>query len=243
MIKLKVSEPKRAVGESGGAATVVLLILVVLGLLALVGYLAATVNHGRYRFALHNDMLVIERGRLLPIGYDLYQPESETLRAAYSPIPIPEGAQIVGGEVFSERGDLDRAIFTVLTNWVKERLNSQGEEQLNLATMYLTRADLLSAISEEQRSELRRLNGQLAYNAALWRINSLGNLLKNVRSQLQTAVRLGVADANTVDNWLNNLDLFTVEYERLANSIKQPTQIKPPDAVNSSERKDDPSTP
>ena len=206
-------------GEHGGAMTVVLLVLAVLGLLTAVGYLAATVNHGRYRFAESNGTLVVERGLLLPLGFEPYRPETEALHTAYAPIQIPPGTTVRAGDVYSERGDLDRALYGVLSGWAKTRINGSDDSSLDLASSYLDRAELLPALSEEQRSELHRLHGEFAYNYALARIASIGSSLQKAREQLQVAVRLGTADAHTVDAWLAELASFEAEYDRMASRI------------------------
>lgn len=233
-------------GEHGGAMTVVLLTLAVLGLLAVVGYLAATVNHSRYRFAESNGMLAVERGLLLPLGFEPYRPETEALRAAYAPIQIPPGASIRAGDIYSERGDLDRAMFGVLSNWAKTRSNASDDGSLDLAATYLDRAELLPALSEEQRAELHRLHGEFAYNYALSRIASIGTALQKAREQLQVAVRLGTAEARIVDPWLADLAGFEAEYERVAARITPRGRAAPatphtadaPPMHNADERKD-----
>ena len=210
--------PRRA-HERGGALVPVLLIVVVLGLLAAVGYLAATINHGRYRLAENNGTLVVERGRLLPVGFEFFRPEAEALRSAYAPIHLPEGAVFDASEVYGERGDLDRAIFTLLAGWARTRISNPSAEGLEVASTCLERAELLPALSEEQRAELHRLHGGFAYSYALSRIGEIGSTLQKAREQLQVAVRLGAAEPRIVDGWLTDLASFQAEYDRLAARI------------------------
>jgi hypothetical protein len=202
--------------ESGNALLRLLVALVVLGLGSVVGYLASEINHRHYRLVSTDGWLVVERGRFLPMGFEPYKPDAEALRDAYAPVPLPPSGGLTPSEVYGERGDLDRAIFTLLSGWARNRIMSTNEKALDLASTYLERAELLPALAEEQRNELHRLRGELAYHEALTRLASVGKTLQQAREQLQLAAKLGAADPREVDGLAAEVDRVAASYQQLA---------------------------
>ena len=62
------STPRAGAGERGTVAQRALVTLVVLALIVAVGFLAADVNHRRYRLTAVDGQIVVERGRNMPVG-------------------------------------------------------------------------------------------------------------------------------------------------------------------------------
>lgn len=205
--------------ERGNAGLRMLVTLLVVGLAGAVGYLAADVNHGRYRLVSADGRLAVERGRFFPFGFETYVPEVVALREAYAPLPLPQGAGAPADVVYSERADLDRAIFGLLAGWSRERMPSTDSGTLGLASEYLARAELLPALSEEQRAELHGLRGQLAYRHALARFVTVGGDMRKVRDELRLAVKLGGAEAAQVEAWVADIDRLLESYEELAGRL------------------------
>ena len=114
---------ERERGGAGRGFLVALLLLLVIGLAGTVVYLLSERNHGRYRLAVVEGSLVVERGRRLPAGFERFVPEAEPLQCAYAAIALPAGESLGEQEVFEDRGDLDAALFSLLANWARTRLD------------------------------------------------------------------------------------------------------------------------
>ncbi len=196
-----------------------LVTLIVLALLAAVTYLAGTINHNRYRLVQQDEQVMVERGTMLPFGFARFEPQNLALQAAYAPVPLPEGVVLQAEEVYTERGDLDRAIFALLSAWAQSRLTVGGEQNLEMASLYLERALLLPALSEDLRTELRRLRGQVAWRAALTRIEGIGVAINKARSELQLALQSGVAEASLVSGLLEGLLQIEAEQAPLLSMV------------------------
>ena len=110
------------------------------------------------RLGSHEGYLVVERGRLLPFGYEPYIPKAKSLRAAYARIEIPGGKDPGEDRVFEDRADVDRHLFSVLSGWARSGLDSTEPKELRTSTKLIERCQLLPGLSEEQRKELRTLS-------------------------------------------------------------------------------------
>jgi hypothetical protein len=179
-----------------------LLVLVVLGLTAVVLYLSATINHRHYRLAVSEKHLLIERGRLLPMGFEALRPEAEALKDAYAPIPIPPGESVKAAEVFDDRSDLDRGIYMTLAGWARARMDAASDEEFELAETYVGRAELLPGLSEEQRLELRGLRADLALRGGKRTIAAAVNAFERAKRDFETAIKLGPSRNNEAERWL-----------------------------------------
>jgi hypothetical protein len=212
----------RTRGERGGVAVRAAVGLVVLALLGAVGFLGSEVNHRRYRLAVEDGQLLVERGRMLPVGFEAYLPAEEALRAAYAPIALPPGVSVDTTVVHGERGDLDRALFDVLVAWADARLAAPGDEAMHAATSYLARAELLPGLSEDQRHRLHGLRGELSYRHGLARIADAMSQLEQAREELLVAERLGPARSELQD-WITELEKVSRACRELAVRVRPAT--------------------
>jgi hypothetical protein len=217
----------RPESQRGSAATRLLVGVLVLALLAAVAYLGSEVNHRRYRLEVKDGLLQVERGRFLPVGFEPYQPESEALRPAYAPVQVPPGAGVDTTAVYGERSDLDGALYRLLSAWAESRLKGGDEQSVNAATGYLTRAELLPGLAEEQRATLHRLRGQLALREGGAHVSGASRELAAARAQLLAAERLGAVEGRTLEPWLADLDRLTAQCNDLAGRL-QPGRLGSP---------------
>ena len=205
------------------------LMLLILGLMFLVMtasviYLRSDINRRQYRLDVRDNQLWVERGRFFPIGFTGYDPETADLRSAYAPVPMPPQERPGNLGPFEERGDLDRALFSLLSAWSHARLLAHDVPTLDLAALYIRRLEMLPGLSEEQRIELRGLRAGLAYRTGLRLIDQVHTDLEGARHALRTALELGVPEHAEAQRWID-------EAERRLNAFPPRSQedaVRPP---------------
>src|SRR5262249_14196088 len=137
--------------NSGSAFTRFLALVVILGLGGLVVLLLSRLNERTFSVQVAEDKLVVMRGRPLPGGEQPYHPRDPIQRDDYAPIPLngasPGG---LGEQRFSEREELDRALFDLLTRLASTRITSEEPKVLEQGLYYLRRAERLSGLSDDQ---------------------------------------------------------------------------------------------
>ncbi|MGI5863827.1 MAG: hypothetical protein ACOX6T_17470 [Myxococcales bacterium] len=137
----------------------------VLGLTAGVLYLLSERNSRTFTLELRGGELWVMRGRMFPVGFIAYEPDDALLAQAYSPLPIANDP--IGGldltATYSDRDQLDRALFAVVKELVEIRVSAEDPEKLAEAVRLLRRAELLGGVTEEQRRQLRDLQARVAF--------------------------------------------------------------------------------
>jgi hypothetical protein len=216
--------------KRGGRFAFFLVTLLMLALAAVVLYLASTINHGKYRLTFVDGTLVVERGRLLPIGFEAFVPEAEALRGAYAPIQVPPGETARATEVFDDRADLDRGLYMTLSGWARSRLDAVAPEEFDLAVVYVQRAELLPGLSEEQRLELRTLRADLALRRGKRIVADAMSSLEWARREFKTAIELGAGRAGEAERWLAEVDRRVAILRELTPAAP-PSEAPPPQAA------------
>jgi hypothetical protein len=209
-------EPK----TRGWPVRLVLWTLVLLALAAAVVYLLSDLNRHRFRLTVVDGALVIEQGRFLPAGYEIFNPEAADLKSAYAPLPLPAVGQSVPSEIFTDRVDLDRALFALLSGWIRERLVTKTDADTNLAATYVRRAELLPGLSVEQRQELRRLRADLAYGEGSRLVAETLNQLRRAAEQFKLALELGTSYEADAKTWEQELERRIAALEQLPQGPK-----------------------
>src|SRR4051812_30584162 len=106
--------------------------VVVLALGAAVFELLSQLNARTFTVQQEAEQLVVHRGRALPFGSEPYHPGDPLLADTYAPIPV-ERLQ-VGALLerrFTDRDELDRALFDVLEKLARPRLFSDEAADLD----------------------------------------------------------------------------------------------------------------
>jgi hypothetical protein len=163
--------------------------LVVISLLGLVGFLASERNARTYSLEVRGDQLVVLKGRMLPAGSAQWAPKDPALAETYAPIPL-EGHQMEStllAKRFDDRDELDRALFEVLEQLARPRLDSDDPRTLQRGFAYLRRAKGLPAITQEQRGRLSRMESELAWYQARLKLEQARQLLGEALLQLELA--------------------------------------------------------
>ena len=134
----------------GGAFQRLVLWLLILALLAAVGWLASERNQHRFRVAAQGSLLVIERGRFFPTGTAPLPPTDK----AYGPIPVPAGEKPPADTEFDDQNALDRWLFDLLGNWAR---NAGKKGDGRTAAALVDRASALPGLTGAQIAELNAL--------------------------------------------------------------------------------------
>ena len=185
----------------GGAFQRLVLWLLILALLAAVGWLASERNQHRFRVAAQGSLLVIERGRFFPTGTAPLPPTDK----AYGPIPLPAGEKPPADTEFDDQNALDRWLFDLLGNWAR---NAGKKGDGRTAAALVDRASALPGLTGAQIAELNALRADLAWDDAQTDIATAAQLVEGARRKLE-AVRQGngahAADASALSGKLEGV--------------------------------------
>ena len=170
------------------AFTRLLITVVILGLVGAVGFLLAQLNAHTFSVVQDNGQLVVMKGRMLPTGAAPYRPGDARLADAYAPIPL-EGRDISSllEQKFTERDELDRALFPVLEALARPKVLSDDPTLLDKGLYYLRRAELLSGLTEEQHRTLEAMKADVAFFQARQKLDQARREVTEALGQLKLA--------------------------------------------------------
>jgi hypothetical protein len=174
--------------RAGRTFSRVLVTLVVLALAGGVLFLLSQLNSRTYRLGHEGGQLVVLKGRMLPLGSVPYRPGDARLADAYAPLAVP-AAEVSGllERKFSDRDELDRALFGVLEALARPRVASDDPKRLDEGLGYLRRAEKLAGLSEEQRLSLKKMQADVAYYQARQRLDEARRDIAEALGQLKLA--------------------------------------------------------
>jgi len=185
----------------GGAFQRLVLWLLILALLAAVGWLASERNQHRFRVAAQGSLLVIERGRFFPTGTAPLPPTDK----AYGPVPVPAREKPPADTEFDDQNALDRWLFDLLGSWAR---NAGKKGDGRTAAALVDRASALPGLTGAQIAELNALRADLAWDDAQTDIATAAQLVEGARRKLE-AVRQGngahAADASALSGKLEGV--------------------------------------
>ena|GEM_PF-2424520 len=159
----------------------------VLGLAGATLYLLADRNSRFYYLSQEGRRLVVYRGAWLPSGKRPYLPDDPHTARIYAPIELPEEAPAVGEQRFSERQDLDRALFDLLADLAEERIRSEDERRMREGFALVERAGLLPGITGAQAERLRSLRAELSFYEGRAHLERALVELRQAREKLEYA--------------------------------------------------------
>lgn len=179
-------ESNQSFGSKVATAFKRLLITVaLLGLAGVTVFLLSQENSRTYTLEVRDGKLVILKGRMMPMGADPWRPPPE-LVDTYAPIDL-KGTQPYGvlNVKYTDRDELDRALFGVLEGLAKPRVASDQPDELNDGLYYLRRADRLSGLSEEQKISLKTMKSDVAFYSARMKLEDAQRQIEEALSQLR----------------------------------------------------------
>jgi len=170
------------------AFTRLLVVLLILGLGGAVAFLLSQLNARTFTLVQEGGQLVVMKGRMLPAGAVPFRPGDPRLADTYAPIPL-EGRDVSGllEQKFTERDELDRALFPVLESLARPRVQADEPAVLEKGLYYLRRAELLSGLSEEQRRTLETLKADMAFFLARQKLEEARRDVTEALTQLKLA--------------------------------------------------------
>lgn len=162
--------------------------LLFLALVAAVLYLLSERNARTYTLKAQSDSLVVLKGDFLPIGAHPYRPADPALSQAYAPFPLSGSSPgELDGKAFTDRDEMDRALFSFLDRVARANLDSDDPLQLQRGLQAIQRADGLPGLRAEQRETLKRLKEEIAYFMAKNHLEDARRLVDAGLEQLRTA--------------------------------------------------------
>jgi exonuclease VII small subunit len=170
-----------------------MMLLVMIGLAGAVVYLLSDLNRRTYRLAQVGQTMVVQKGKFMPTGFENYQPDESRLREAYAPIALPSGEQVPGGQLFEDRTDLDRAMFSILAAWARQQLGSEDLTVSSQAADYIQRCILLPGVSEEQRRDIAVLRADLSFRKGQNLLTGIVNQLEAAATKFKEAIEQGTS--------------------------------------------------
>jgi hypothetical protein len=162
---------------------------IVLALVAAIGYLLSESNSRNFSLELRGNELFVMRGRLLPKGFVPYEPDDRVLARAYAPLPLAgyPTASLDLTAVYTDRDQVDRALFKLIDEMVEVRAESPQPERLADAIALLGRARLLGGITEEQRNQLKTLEAKVAFFEGKARLDDAVVAVREAADKLKLA--------------------------------------------------------
>jgi hypothetical protein len=178
-----------------------------LGIVLTVAGLMSEINHRRYRLRGDQQLLRVERGLLLPVGFGPHHQAGSTAEAdAYAPLPLPPGETYGQSPVFDDRTELDRALFNLLYAWAEPRLLGKSAAAARLAVRYVQRLESLPGLTEAQRLQLQQLRAEVAFVRASQLLSGLPDQLRAAQRDLQLTIRLNSPRAAEAKEKIEHID-------------------------------------
>ncbi|HYG68075.1 MAG TPA: hypothetical protein VD838_10465 [Anaeromyxobacteraceae bacterium] len=171
----------------GGGARALLAWVAILGLAALVIWLAADRNARQWHLVPDEGRLVVMKGIPFPVGRQPFKTDDPRLADAYAPIVPPPGAPVPPERTFEDRSALDQTLFDVLAGWAKAEIASGEPARLERGLGYLGRAEKLAGISSAQREELAALRAESGYLEAQRLLERASDALREAADKLRLA--------------------------------------------------------
>jgi len=227
--------------------------VVVVLILALVGavlFLLSQLNARTFRVEVTDGNLVVVKGRMFPVGTEPYRPADAAMKEAYAPIPL-DGTGVGGlaDQRFSDRDELDRALFDVLARLATPRINSDDPQALERGVYYLRRAERLSGLSEEQRLSFKGLQTDVAYYLARSKLDEARRQIREALSQLKIAAAAKNRHTRSANQMISEVEPAASALEealrRAVHTLSSPPEpaAPPPPPAQSTSASPDASTP
>ncbi|MCP3100021.1 IF-2 protein [Myxococcus sp. K15C18031901] len=168
--------------------TRLLVFCLILGLGGSVVVLLSQLNARTFTLAALDGQLVVMKGRMAPAGALPYRPGDPRMADAYAPIPLEgQDVTLLLMQKFTERDELDRALFPLLESLARPRIASEEPPRVEQGLYYLRRAEKLGGITEEQRLTLQKLLTEVAYFQARQKLEDARRLVSDALAQLKLA--------------------------------------------------------
>ncbi|MCX7957482.1 MAG: hypothetical protein N3B13_00350 [Deltaproteobacteria bacterium] len=166
-------------------------------------YFLSLINSKKFQISEKNGYLIVRKGLFLPYGFSEYIPQDMVKREAYAPLKIPEGEVVVPAEV--DRGELDIALFRIISGWIEKYLKSENEENLKIASGYIERLMKLN-VSPDDFEKYSRLKGELVFRQARFSFNMGLDLIRKSREKISSIKNLSPEFLRESEELLDRID-------------------------------------
>jgi hypothetical protein len=161
--------------------------VVILGLAALVFWLASERNARQWFLVPEDGELVVKKGMPFPAGRARFKTDDAQLAQTYAPVKAPPGAPVPAEQAFDDRAALDQALYDLLSRWARDDIATEKPELVARGLAWVARAERLPGVSASQREDLRALRGESGYYEALWLLERGAEDLRLAREKLRLA--------------------------------------------------------
>jgi hypothetical protein len=189
--------------------------LLLLAMAGAVAFLLSELNARTFTLAVEGGQLVVMKGRMLPWGAVPYRPSDAGQADTYAPIPLEghEVPQSLLTQRFTERDELDRALFSQLEALARPRIASDEPQKVERGVYYLRRAERLTGLGDEQRLALKQMQGEVAYYQARQKMDDARKLLTEALGQLRLAAESDNRHARSAHQMLTEVEPAAVALE------------------------------
>lgn len=218
------------------ALTRLVVTVLVLAMAGAVGFLLSQLNARTFTLEVESGQLVVMKGRMLPWGAVPFRPSDPGLADTYAPIPL-EGHDVprrILEERYTERDELDRALFPELEALARPRIASDEPQRVERGVYYLRRAERLTGLSEEQRTSLKQLLAEVAYYQARQKMDDARKLITEAMVQLKLAAGADTRHARNANQMLTEVgpaaDKLEEALRSAVHTLSAPPSQEPPAA-------------
>ncbi|MGC8928165.1 MAG: hypothetical protein ACP5QK_09620 [Myxococcota bacterium] len=155
--------------------------LIIIILILVCFYFLSLINSKRFQICERDGYLIVKKGLFLPYGFAEYIPLNMNEREAYLPLKIPEGERVAKIEV--DKGDVDIALFKIISGWIDKYLKQENEEGLKIAAMYMERIMKLN-VTPVEYEKYSRLKGELYFRQAKFQFNMGMDMLRQAKEKI-----------------------------------------------------------
>jgi hypothetical protein len=160
---------------------------VILGLAALVFWLASERNARQWFLVPEDGELVVKKGMPFPAGRARFKTDDPQIAQTYAPVRPPPGSPATGEQAFDDRAALDQALYDLLSRWARDDIATEKPELVARGLAWVARAERLAGVSAAQREDLRALRGESGFYEALWLLERGAEDLRLAREKLRLA--------------------------------------------------------
>ena len=195
---------------------------VILGLAALVFWLASERNARQWFLVPEDGELVVKKGMPFPAGRARFKTDDPQLAQTYAPVKPPAGAPAPGEQAFDDRAALDQALYDLLSRWARDDIETEKPELVARGLAWVARAERLAGVSAAQREDLRALRGESGFYEAMWLLERGAEDLRLAREKLRLASDSPTRHAAEAFVLLRRLDPLVEEAFRTRASAPRP---------------------
>jgi hypothetical protein len=195
------TEDNNSTHRNGGIPVWIWIIIVILVLICL--YFLSLINSKKFLITEKDGYLIVKKGLFLPYGFSEYIPQDIVKREAYAPLKVPPGESISTIEV--DKGELDIALFKVISNWVEKYLKEEKEEDIKTAALYIERLMRLN-VSPEEYERFSRLKGELIFKQAKFGFNMGLDMIRQSKEKIKVASNLSPDFRIQVEELLSKIE-------------------------------------